>query len=485
MAGLAAAESLLRRPRPAESADSPRAGNAEERIVTIVEPSGRLGGVLATVRRDGWLVERSADNFLAARAEGLELVERLGLAAELVGVDARVRRALVLHRGRTVPVPGGFRLLAPGSAAGILTTPLLSPLGKLRVLAERFQPPIKQGPDDEDESLEHFAIRRLGREAFERLVQPLVAGIWTADPAKLSMAAACPEFLEMERRHGSLAAGERARIRRTGDASRASGARYGQFVTLACGMETIPLALGRRLADSGARFVTAAVGRLERRTAPDGRPSGWRILLRPSPAATGRPPTEYLDADAVVIATPTRAAADMLSGVDRRLADDLSRIEYAGSAVVSLGYARDDIAHPLDAAGLVVPRSEGRRVLAVSFASSKFPGRAPAGHVLLRVFVGGALDPETAMLDDERLVAVATGELTSLLGARGAPRLVQIDRWIGAMPQYHLGHVQRVAAIRERLEALPGLALAGAAYEGVGIPQVIASGQAAATRLQK
>ncbi|NDC54535.1 MAG: protoporphyrinogen oxidase, partial [Planctomycetia bacterium] len=214
MAGLAAAERLL------------EAG----RRVVIVDPAGRPGGVVDTVRHDGWLVERSADNFLASRPEGIALAERLGLADALVGVDPRARRALVFHRGRTVPVPRGFRLLAPGRVDGILASPLFSAAGKARVLAERFVP---RRTDSADESLERFAVRRLGREAFERLVQPLVAGIWTADPARLSMAAACPEFRDMEREEGSLTAGA---------AAEAAGARYGQFVAPADGMATLPAA---------------------------------------------------------------------------------------------------------------------------------------------------------------------------------------------------------------------------------------------------
>jgi len=447
MAGLAAAEAL--------------ADSGCGRVV-LVEPTGRPGGVLDTVRRDGWLVERSADNFLAARPEGLALCERLGLSSSLIGVDPAVRRALVFHRGRTVPAPAGFRLLAPGDAAGVLASPLLSPLGKARVLAERFVPRRRTAGD---EPLEEFAVRRLGREAFERLVQPLVAGIWTADPARLSMAAACPEFVALERDAGSLTAGERARLRAAGRRATAAGARYGQFVALADGMGTLPRVLAERLTSRGVEFRMAAARSIAR---ADG---GWLVDLD-----RGEP----LRAAGVVIATRAPVAAGLLTGVDRPLADALGAIEYAGSAVVSLGYARADIAHPLDAAGVVIPRSAGRKILAVSFSSAKYPGRAPAGHALLRVFVGGALDPTTPLLADGPLIDLVRAEIADVIGARGTPVLVQIDRWTGAMPQYHVGHLDRVALIRARLAALPGLAVAGAAYEGVGIPQVIASGQAAA-----
>jgi oxygen-dependent protoporphyrinogen oxidase len=423
--------------------------------------------VIESVRRDGWLVERSADSFLAARPEGVALVERLGLAAELMGVDPRVRRALLWHRGRTVPAPAGFRLLAPGRIGGIVATPLLSAAGRLRVLAERWLP---AGPAVGDESLERFATRRLGREAFERLVQPLAAGIWTADPKRLSMAAACPEFFAMERTHGSLWAGERARLRAAGGGGHAAGARYGQFVTLAGGMEELPRRLTAVLAERGVAVVRAAAGPLARDA--DGR---WRIPL----AGGGQP----LAADGVVVAVPAPAAARLVADVDAVLAADLAAIEYAGSAVVSLGFPRDRVAHPLDAAGMVVPATAGRRALAVSFSSSKFPGRAPAGCVLVRVFLGGALDPHTARLPDAALEEIAREEVAVLVGARGQPLLVQVDRWEGAMPQYHVGHLERVARIERAADAVGSFALAGAAYRGVGIPQVIASGAAAADRL--
>ena len=457
LAGLAAAEAVV---------SAHPAGR-----VKVVEPSGRAGGVVATVRRDGWLVERSADNFLAVRPEGVAMAERLGLAGELVGVDPRVRRALVWHRGRAVPVPAGFRLLAPSRMTAILGTPLLSPAGRLRLIAERFVP--ASGDPAADESLASFAVRRLGREAFTALVQPLAAGIWTADPHHLSMAAACPEFFAMERTHGSLWAGERARLRTTGGGGQATGARYGQFVTLAAGMEELPRRLAASLAEKGVAFVPAAAGRLAREG--DGR---WRI-----PLVGGDESAAAITADAVVVAVPAAVAARVVEGVDATLASDLEAIPYAGSAVVALGFPRHMVAHPLDAAGMVVPAAAGRRALAVSFSSSKFPGRAPAGCVLVRVFLGGALDPGTARRPDGELEALAREEAAALIGARGEPLLVQVDRWEGAMPQYHVGHLDRVARIEAAASAIGGLALAGAAYRGVGIPQVIASGIAAARRL--
>lgn len=437
--------------------------------VTVVEPAGRAGGVIETVRHDGWLIERAADCFLAVRPEAVDLAGRLGLAAELIPVDPRVRRALVWHGDRAVPVPEGFRLLAPARRDSILRTPLLSPAGRIRLLLEPLVPARRPaaGAATADESLEQFAVRRLGREAFERLVQPLAAGVWTADPARLSMAAACPDFLAMEREAGSLWAGERRRAKAAAEAGTA-GARYGQFLTLASGLDTLPRRLAERLDAQGVRFVKAAATSVARDAA-----GAWTVSL-----ADARP----LVARGVVVAAPAPVAARLLDGLDGRLAADLAGIDYAGSAIVSLGFRRDSVAHPLDAAGIVVPRRAGRRILAVSFSSAKFPGRAPEGHVLLRVFMGGALDPAVLDLDDAGLEALARAEAGAILGIGGRPVIARVDRWHGAMPQYHVGHVDRVARIDAAVSTHPGLALAGAAYTGVGIPQVIASGQAAAQR---
>lgn len=467
MAGLAAAESLA----------------ASRWNVTVIEASGRPGGVLGTFREDGWLVERSADTFLAARPEVIDMVGRIGLSAALVGVSPAVRRALVWHDGRGIPAPDGFRLLAPGRVGGILRTPLLSPVGRLRVLAERFIP-TRPRPDDgadDDESLESFAVRRLGREAFENLVQPLAAGIWTADPSRLGMAAACPEFFAMERDAGSLWAGERARLAAhataaAGESSRraddsTAGARYGQFLTLVDGMESLPVALATLLRTQGVTFVTARATTLARLA------TRWRV------EGSGADGPVSHEADAVVVAVPAAAAATLVRGEDPALAAELSAIEYAGSVIVSLGFARGDVAHPLDAAGMVVPRCAGRRALALSFSSSKFPARAPEAAVLVRVFLGGALDPEAVHLDDAALVDLARREVEVLIGARGRPRLTHVERWQGAMPQYHVGHAARVGRLSAAVGRHPGLALAGAAYEGVGIPQVIASGRRAAERI--
>ena len=466
LAGLAAAEWL-----------TSAAADCRASRITLLEAGSRLGGVIETVRQGGWLIERSADSFLAARPEGMDLVRRLGLEDELVGVTPAVRRALVWSQprrtaaGRLVPVPAGFRLLAPGKLAGVLGSPLLSWQARLRVAAERFVPPRRlSATGDVDESLESFAVRRLGRAAFDQLVQPLVSGIWTADPARLSMAAACPEFLAMEQEQGSLSRGERQRLRAAGGVAEARGARYGQFVSFRNGMQALIDGLIRQLSASGVETVLKGVASLKPR------PAGWLLELTDG---------SVIDATGIVLAVPPRVASQLLHPVAPALATDLGGIETAGAAIVSLGFSRNQVSHPLDAAGMVVPRASGRRLLAASFSSSKFPGRAPADSVLIRGFIGGALDPQIAALPDQEVINLVLEDLCEMLGIRGQPPLVRIDRWHEAMPQYHVGHCQRVNRIRAAEKSLPRFGLAGSAYSGVGIPQVISSGQQAAALVEK
>jgi oxygen-dependent protoporphyrinogen oxidase len=409
------------------------------------------------------LIEHAADNFITSLPAGIELCGRLGLADQLLATAERFRKAYVVHQGRLVSVPEGFALLAPAKIWPVLTTPLLTLGGKLRVAWEYFLPARR---DAADESLESFAVRRLGRQAYERIVQPLVGGIYTADPARLSLAATLPRFLEMERRHGGLIRGAlRASRAQRETSAQASGARYGLFVAPRDGMASLVAALADRL-PAGAVRLNSPVTRLLRRD--DGR---WNLSIGGDAEET------Y---DSMIVTTSAPAAARLIAPVDEGLSRLLGQIAYAGASLVCLGYRRDEIAHPLDGFGFVVPQVEKRRIVAASFASVKFPGRAPPGHELIRVFIGGALQPQLGDLPDDQLLRIAHEELAELLGLRGQPQIERIFRWQGSMPQYHLGHLELISQIETRVAALPGLALAGNAYRGVGIPQCIASGEAAA-----
>ncbi len=457
LAGLAAAHRIATRPT---------SGRRPVELVAL-EGKDRVGGAIWTDRERGFVLEGGADSFITNKPWGLDLCHQLGLKDQLIGPDTSSRRSFVVRDGRLAPVPEGFVLMAPRRIGPILTSPVLSLRGKIRMLMDLVRP---RRVDESDESLAAFVKRRLGREALERLVQPLVGGIYTADPNELSLRATLPQFHAMERDHGGLIRGglAEAKLARGGD-RRDAGARYGLFASLIDGMDTLPRAIAASLPEGSLRTGTA----VRRITRPE--PGGpWVVETLDGPP---------IEADGVILATEAHASARLLDGHDPELALHLRSIPYASSAIVTVAYARDDVAHPLDGFGVVVPAIEGRKILAASFTSKKFPGRAPSGTVLMRVFVGGAMQPELYDLDDDAIEAIVLDELSSLLGARGTPLLLRVARHPRAMPQYTLGHLERVASIRSRLARHHRLTLAGNAFEGVGIPDVIRSGQDAADAL--
>jgi protoporphyrinogen/coproporphyrinogen III oxidase len=431
----------------------------------VFEASSRLGGVLHTEERDGYLIEQSADNFLVKPPAGIDLCRDLGITDDLLTTDESRRRAFVVRGGRLMPIPEGFYLMSPRRLWPILASPIISLRGKLRLFAEPF---IGRVTATADESVASFARRRLGVEVFEQLVQPLVAGIYTADPEQLSMAATMPQFLEFERTRGSLLRStlQRPAKGKTNHSDLASGARYGLFVAPRQGMTSLVEAVRNRLPRTKVRLNTAVT----RITPTNG--TGWKV--ESSDAAA---PSTF---DAVIIALPSHAAATLFESCAPQLAAELGAIQYASCAVVSLGYARQRIGHPLDGFGFVVPRSERRRIIAGSFASLKYAGRAPADQVLIRAFIGGALQPELLKLTDAELAQVAQQELAELLQISGEPLVTDVARWPRSMPQYYVGHLDRVRRIEELAAKHRAVALAGNAYRGVGIPQCIASGESAA-----
>jgi oxygen-dependent protoporphyrinogen oxidase len=430
--------------------------------LTVLEARDRLGGNIHTERSDGFLVETGPDSFLSEKPWALALCRRLGVEDRLVRTDDRFRKTFVWHGGRLHPLPDGFQLLAPTRLRSFAASPLFSWRGKLRMALDLVLP---RGGVAADESLGAFVRRRLGEEALTRVAQPLVAGIYTADPDALSLAAAIPRFRELEQRHRSVILGLWRAARRAPEAG-TSGARWSLFVTFRDGM-------GELVETLAARLPAGAVSLKQRALDLTRAGSRWRVTIGDG---------AHLDADRVIVATEAHAAASLFRGLDGELETLLRGIPYASSATVSLGFRRADIPHPLDGFGFVVPRTEGRAILACTFSSVKYPGRAAPDHALLRCFVGGALDAAGADAADATLAARAREDLAAALGVRAAPVLERVARWPASMPQYHLGHLERVEAIARRLEALPGLGLAGGAYRGVGIADCVHSGETAAAR---
>jgi oxygen-dependent protoporphyrinogen oxidase len=453
IAGLAAAHRLVELARD----------GARPLDLLLLEAEGRLGGTIRSERTDGYLLEGGPDSFISEKPWALALAERLGLGPRLRRTDDRFRRTYVVRAGRLEALPEGFLLLAPTRVGPVLGSRVFSWRGKLRLGLDLVLP-RRRGAGDE--SLGSFVRRRLGREALERVAQPLIGGIYTADPDRLSLAATMPRFLALEREHRSLVLGLR-RSARAAETTGSSGARWSLFVTLADGMEELVGALAERLPPGAVRVRTPATA-----VVPVG--DGWRVEL---------PDGARLAADGVVLAGPASRMTALVRGADPVLATLLDGIEYASSATVALAYPRAAVRHPLDGFGFVVPRVEGRAVLACTFSSVKYPGRAPDGMVLLRIFVGGALQEGLLEREDAALARLAHEDVAPLLGITRKPVFSRVWRHPRAMPQYEVGHLDRVAAIEARLEALPGLALAGAAYRGVGIADCVRSGEVAAELL--
>ncbi len=462
ISGLAAAHALVER--------GAQHGDASSVEALLLEASARLGGTIHTEHRDGFLIERGPDSLISEKPEAVSLAERVGLKENLINTNAEHRRAFLVRDGRLRPLPEGFRLIAPTAWGSFLRSDAFSLSMKARIALDLVLP-RRSGEGVDDESLADFVRRRFGREALERVAQPVIGGIYTADPEQLSLRATMPRFLDMERDHRSVIlalrdAQKRARQQNGSQSQRGtSGARYSLFLSFDGGMQMLTDRLASRLAPASLRLNTTI-----ERLAFDTAARKWRIKTN----AGGT-----IDADAVCLALPAHAAARLLRDVDNELARELAAIPYASTATVNLAYDREQIRHPLDGFGFVVPRVEGRAILACTFSSVKFSGRAPEGKVLLRAFVGGALQSEMFALDDDAMLHAVRRDLADLIGARGAPLFSIIERWTNSMPQYHVGHLDRIRRIRARLAALPNLHLLGNAYDGAGIPDLIRSAEAA------
>jgi protoporphyrinogen/coproporphyrinogen III oxidase len=452
--GLAAAYRLLQH----------RAEAACELRVTLVEAEDRLGGKIVTEHVGGFVIEGGPDSFLATKPRGIGLCEELGLGEQphqqLQGVKPQRRRAFVLWRGRLHDLPEGLSGLVPTRLAPLARSSLLSPIGKARVALD-YLLPTRRG--EGDESLGGFIRRRLGREAWERLVEPLMAGIYAADGDQLSLAATFPQLREAERRYGGLIKGVLT-ARRLGPSPISPP--KSPFLTTVGGLGALVGALETRLREGEVSLVLG-----EPVTAVTSSGSGFEVLL-----ATGG----VIQADAVIVATPAYAAADLLAELDPVLATELAAIPHASTAIVTLAYRREEIPHPLDGHGYVIPRAERSPILACTWSSRKWSGRAPDGCELIRVFIGRAGQEEVLAGDDESLVALAVQEVTARLGVTAPPSLTRVRRWPRGMPQYLLGHPQRVARIEAWQTDHAGLYLAGNAFRGVGLPDCILSGERAA-----
>lgn len=460
--------------------------------LVLVESSANLGGNVETCRREGFLIDAGPDSFLRTKPDAARLCEEVGLGAELIAPLPSSHSVTIAHHGKLVPMPAGMVLAVPTRLGPLLETPLLSLRGKLRILGDLFvdKSTVERG----DETVSSFLERHFGWEATQHLAGPLLGGIFSGDMDELSIESTFPQLVALERSQGSLIralfSAERVRaaqaknklesrstdpldpveffrllnwLRREGKASIQS-----PFQSLSGGIGTLIEAIGRQLPPSSLRL-----GREVLALSPNQKK--YTVTLDGN---------ECLDADAVLLCAPAHAASAMLANLPSpRLSDTLAQIPYVSTATVFFAFERAP-EPPLEGSGFIIPRDEGR-LLASTYISSKWGGRAPEGAALLRVFLGGTRDPNVVeRSSDAELEQLAREELARFLGPiADRASFTQVFRWLRSRPQPTLGHGARLRRIDEALLPLTGLALAGAAYDGVGLSDCIRQGRAAAKRV--
>jgi oxygen-dependent protoporphyrinogen oxidase len=434
--------------------------------LTVLEREAIWGGKITTERVDGFVVEGGPDTFLATKPWGVALCRELGLESHLQGTNPDQKNTYILHHGRLKRLPDGLTMMVPTQFGPMVKTNLLSWPQKARMGLDFFLPPA---PLNGDESLGAFVSRRLGRAAYENLIEPLMSGIYAGDGDQLSLGATFPYLRDLEIKHGGLVRGALAAHQQMAASSKKSSTSRSAFLTPTTGLAEIIESLVERLRYAGAELKNGlTVNSIARDR------QVFHLQLDNG---------EMLTADGIILATPAFVAGELLTDLDIDLASDLKGIEYVSTATVSMAYPNSDLPHLLDGYGYVIPRREGHKALACTWTSTKFPHRAPDGYALLRVFVGRAGQETKISWDETRLLELAKDELRQTLGIEAEPKLWRVFIWERAMPQYNLGHPERLERIDNALQKWPGLALAGNGYRGIGIPDCIHSGDLAAQRI--
>ncbi len=428
--------------------------------IRLLEARSRVGGLIRTERIDGMTLEAGPDSIVTHKPSARNLCEQLGLDDRLIFPEREDGRTQIAHAGRLFDVPRGFAMVGPSQLGPMLRSPLFGPLAKLRMLCEPFVP---RADAEADESLRGFVTRRFGREAFERVAEPVLANLFTADGDRMSVRVNLPRFRLLEQEHGSLSRAFRVAARR------APEPRPPAFFTLRDGLSTLVERLAEEL-PAGLVQTGTTVTAVEY----DERRRLWKIQT--DSGAT-------ILAEAVILAAPSHVAAGQLRGFDADLASDLAQLDYASCVTVSLVYPRSAPPEPIDSFGFFAPRTEGLPVLAGSNVSVKFAGHATNGRLLTRTFIGGALDPDRLELDDEELTRISHETLSRFYGLRGAPEFSRVHRHPRSMPQFPVGDARRLERVRRRVRELPGLSLCGGATGAIGIPDCVRSGERAADRV--
>ncbi len=448
ISGLSAAFALLE-----------QAGKRDESLqCTVVEAQDYFGGKIVTNRQDGFVTEGGPDSFLTTKPSALALCEKLGLTSQLINTNTGNAQTFTYSKGRLREFPQGLIAMVPTKLGPLFHSGVVSWAGIVRMGADWIIPARTRTKDEE--TLAEFFSRRLGSEAFDRLIEPLVAGIYAGDANELSVDATFPQLVELERKHGSLIKGaltmQRARSSHKPDATART-----LFTTLQGGLGDLISSLTDRLSCAGVSLRRGtnvrAVGSLDFHTP-------YRVELDGG---------ERLDAEAVILATPAYVSANVLRSFDDEAATALDGIPYASTMTISMVFPEPDVQPQLRGYGFVVPRVENRSLIAATWSSMKWAGRAPSGHCLIRCYLGGRGREHLVDLDDAELTGRACRELESMVGIQRSPLHVEVYRWPRAMPQYTRGHRERVQHIRQRVGRHHGLYVTGAAYDGIGIPDCI------------
>jgi len=446
-----------------------RAAEAGDTLeLTILEADEQFGGKVQTEQRDGFLIEGGPDSFVTYKPWGLRLARELGLEDQLIS-NNQSGNVYVYWQRRLVPIMKGFRLAAATNTMALLNSPMFNIRAKLRMLMEPWQG-AKQ--DDEDESIGDFVRRRAGRECLHKLAGPLMSGIYVGDPEKLSVQACFPQLVKLEKEHGSLVRGYNAQ------AAQRQSDKGSAFPTMFASLR-----------GGTGQLVEAILGKLQARLCPGHRATDLGHteaghLAVDAETATG---TASFEADAVVLAAPAFAAAELLREGMPPLAERLERIPYVSSGTVTMAFRDSDLRKQRvrDGIGIVIPQSANRRILAITWCNNKFDYRAPPGHTLVRVFIGGPEYGDDVFESDETILLMAREELRHIAGLWASPVQTAIYRWPYGNPQYHVGHLELVDEIESHAAEVPGLFLTGSAYRGIGIPDCVDQANRTADRIGK
>lgn len=440
--------------------------------LTLVEKNDRLGGNIRTEKADGFLIEGGPDCFLSEKPWAMALCKRLGLAERLLPTNEG-QKTFVLSGGRLHVLPEGVILMVPTKILPLVTSRLITLKGKLRMALELFIPKRRK---KDDESLGSFVRRRLGQEALDKIAEPLVAGVHAGDPETMSIRSSFPKFVQLEQEYGSLIRGMLARIgemrraRKKAAKAEKPGTRVTMFMSLKGGLKELVDALTGEIekAESASVVTGNKIIDIVKKN------GGYAVISDDGPS---------MSAACVVVSAPSYVASGLLNKVDERLSKKLLNIPYVSTATVSVAYRKSDVKHPLDGFGFVVPKTENRRIMAATWSSVKWSYRAPDDMVLIRCFVGGAKQAGLVYLSDGEMTRMVREELKDIMGLEAEPVLTRIYRWKDSMPQYTIGHEEKVSGIEGLVAEHPGLYLTGSAYRGIGISDTVREAEETAKKV--